>query len=59
MKKKRGAESELSHLVYVVVGGDGVEACVEVVEQVHNLHWGACRRYRGEANNVAEQKVDN
>ena len=41
-------------LVDVKVLDDGVEEGVEVIEQVYNLHRGARRRYRGEANNIAE-----
>lgn len=46
------------HLVDVVVAHDGgVEAGVEVVEQVYHLDWRAVRGYCGEADNVwSEEK---
>ena len=42
------------HLIDVVVGGNGVETCVEVVEQVDHLERRAGGRQRGEAHDVAE-----
>ena len=43
-------------LVDVEILDDGVKEGVEVVEQVHNLHGSAGRRYRCEANDVTGQK---
>ena len=44
-------------LVNVKILDDRVEEGVEVVEQVYDLHRGACRRYRSEANNIADGKL--
>ena len=55
----RWMDGDDGDLVDVEILYDGVEDGVEVIEQVNNLHRGACRRYRGEADNIAEQKVDN
>ena len=50
------AEEDEDHLVDVKILDDGVKEGVEIVEQVYNLHRGACRRYRGEPNNIADGK---
>lgn len=46
--------SNRTYLVHVKVFHDRIEAGVEIVQQIDDLHRGALRRYRGEADNIAK-----
>ena len=46
------------HLVYIIVLYDGVEASVEIIKKVNNLHGRALSRDGGEADNVTEVDCD-
>ncbi len=46
-------------LVHIKVVNDGIKACVQVVQEVHNLEWSAVAGNPGESHNVTGESKEN